>query len=499
ADVSQTLWPAKLRTLDLRNNRLTPPLDTVFPDGTSSISLDNNFLITKLIGAPKDCAVTFAGNFIFEANAIRPASLVVKEVSWISFSPGEQKAIPFINITTSTNPNNQVPPKMLIAQIAMEQDGPVSLGREEYRFLLTAQNAGSDFFFFFLELSPYWISQYERLNQTFYKVSIPVTVWQSAENRRGAASDNNGDAAILTALSGRSSHAVADMTRFPGGSASFSPGLLAQLANQDQKLILSHDFGNIALDPKTLRSIAVQAGVSSDAVVQITLDTYDPRPIGFTPSRFSDKEIAILPSKDFYFSVQLEILDDDPKEIDVGSPVAVVIYLLNQPFTPWDLEHMVAFKDNDSLLDLLGGAYNPSTVSFSYLLNGTGRFGLGTRSTFVRWIDLAINSTQYTRSDGSSEVINPAPLIHRGSTMVPLRSVFEEMGATVTWHESISSTTISHGSKIIYIEDGKPISGSSQTPITINGRILVPLRLISTEFGATVLWWSQDSRIRIVY
>jgi hypothetical protein len=83
--------------------------------------------------------------------------------------------------------------------------------------------------------------------------------------------------------------------------------------------------------------------------------------------------------------------------------------------------------------------------------------------------------------------------------MVPLRSVFEEMGATVTWHEAINSTTISHGSKTLYIADGRPIGGSDQTPITVNNRILVPLRLISTEFGATVLWWGQEGRIRIVY
>jgi len=33
----------------------------------------------------------------------------------------------------------------------------------------------------------------------------------------------------------------------------------------------------------------------------------------------------------------------------------------------------------------------------------------------------------------------------------------------------------------------------------INGRMLVPLQIFSGEFGATVLQWSQDNRIRVLY
>jgi len=499
ADVSQAAWPARLRTLDLRNNRLTNPLDTAFPEGVSSITMDNNFLISKYIGAPRDCSVSYAGNFIYEANVIRPATLIVRDVSSVSFSPGEQKAIPFVNITSSTNPNNQVPPKLLTARIMTEYDSPVQLNREDYRFLLTAQKAGADYLVVSLALTNYLATQYESMNQTFYQVSIPITVWLSAENRPGAASANNGDAAILAALNGHSSNAVADMTRFADGRATFSPGLLAQLANQDQKLILSHDFGNVTLDPKNLRIIANQAAASSYATIAITLNTYEQRQSGFTPSRFSDKQISILPSQDFDFSMRLQIPGSEPKDIDTGSPVTAVLYLKNQRFTPWDFEHLTAFKDYGNSLDILGGIYNPAGVSFTYLLYGTGRFGLGTRGTHVQWIDLSINTTQFTRSDGSSGVINPAPIIYRGSTMVPLRSVFEEMGAVVTWQDSINSTTISYGNKVIYIAEGRAIAGSDQTPIIVNDRMLVPLRLITTEFGATVLWWSQDSRIRIVY
>ena len=160
SDLTLVVWPAALTSLDLRNNRLTNPLDTAFPDGIATIQIDNNFLTVKTIGAPRGCAVSYGGNFIFEANAIRPATLVVKDVQGINLSPGEQKPIPFVSITSSTNPGNQVPPKLLQATIAGSNDMEevVSLEREEYRFLVTAKNSGSDSLTISLALTMYQFS-----------------------------------------------------------------------------------------------------------------------------------------------------------------------------------------------------------------------------------------------------------------------------------------------------------------------------------------------------
>ncbi|MCL2122374.1 MAG: stalk domain-containing protein [Clostridiales bacterium] len=492
-------WPARMRSLDLRNNRLSSPLGVSFPSGVSSIVLDNNFLTSKAIDIPRDCRISLAGNFIYEANAIRPAALVVSGIRSISLSPGEQKPIPFMSITSSANPNNQVPSHMVTAQLIGGAESPVQLRREEYRFLISAESAGSDFLMISLNLSTYQINQYENMSQTFYKTSVPITVWQSAENRPGAASDNNGDNALLTALSGRSSNAVSDMTRYANGAATFSPGLLAQLASQNQKLILTHDFGNLTLDPKNLQYIADQASVSSDASVQISLNIYDYRLSGITPSRFSDRQIQILSYRDFAFSVQLHLPGEELSDMELGAPVTAVHYLQNQGFSAWDLAHLTAFKDNTSSLDLLGGALNAANTSFSYILSGTGRYGLGTRSASVRWLDMAINSTQILRWDGSVGIINPAPLLYRGATLAPLRSIFEELGAAVVWHGQNRSATITYNGKVLYITEGQTIGGSDQAPYMFQDRMMVPLSAITTEIGATLLSWDQDGRIRIIY
>ncbi|MDR1192961.1 MAG: hypothetical protein LBK98_02145 [Peptococcaceae bacterium] len=498
-DIEQTHWPLRLRTLDLRNNRLISPLHINLPENISSLTLDNNFLTSRSIGLPKECAVTYAGNFIYEASVIRPASLVVKNLTAVSLPLNGQQAVPFVNITTSTNPNNQVPPQLISASLSKAGDSPVQLQREDYRFLLTARQPGSDNLTVHLALNEYQLTLYENMSLTFHKTTIPITVWQSAEQRPGASSPNNGDAAVQIAVSGRSNNAVVDMTRFPGGRASFSPGLLAQLTDQNKKLILTHDFGNLTLDEKNLRSITRQAAVSANATVLITLNTYDIRPVGYSPSRFSEKELYTIQYKDFYFQAQLQVPGAVPEELDLGAPVSATLYLINQTFSEWDFHHLTAFKDTGEQLDLLGGAYNIANGSFSYILNGNGRYGLGTRGKQVQWVDLSVNSTEILHSDGTVGQMDPAPLLYRGVTMIPVRSVFEKMGAYVNWNPSIQAALISFGNKTLYIQENTTIGSSGQMPYMINNRMLVPLRYVSAEIGATVLWWNQEGRIRIVY
>ena len=497
--INDTVWPSKMTSLDLSNNRLTSPSSSRLPSGLKSINLSNNFLTNKLTIIPRGCTPNYEGNFIYEANKIRPATLVVKELDAINLSPKEQQAIPFVSITSSTNPNNTVPDSLITATLLKGDDSPLQLNREEYRFVVTAVKAGTDSLVIRLNLTDYTLGEYESMSLTFHQVNIPVTVWTDASQRPGATSANNGDAAVEIAVSGRSNNAVVDMTRFKDGKASFSPGLLSQLASQNKKLILTHDFGNLTLESNNLTALANQSAVSANSSIVITLNPYDLRPVGFGPSRFSEKEVFSLQYKDFNFQVQLSVPGRGLSNLSLPAPVTALLYLRGQDFTAWDFNHLTAIKDNGNSLDILGGTFDSSTYRFTYLLNGAGRYGLATRAKNPQWIDLRLNSTTMTLSDGSTATVDPAPLLYRGNTMVPIRSVFEAMGAVVQWNSISQTTRISYGSKSLYIRQNGTISGTDMQSYTINGRMLVPLRYISTELGVTVLWWSQEGQIRIVY
>lgn len=496
-EVSATHWPAVLESLDLRNNALISPLGLALPATVARVQLDNNFLKSK-ISSPVGRVVTYNGNFIYEAGSIRPASLEIKDITSLSLYSGGQAVVPFVDIYSSTNPNNPVPSSMLNATLDKNND-ILKLDRQEYRFLLQANATGTDVLTIQLFLTDYMQSQYEDMNQTFYKVRIPVTVWQSAAERMETHSSNNGDTALESALAGRSLNAIVDMTRFTKGEASFSPGLMAQLAGAGKKLILTHDFGNVVIDSNCLKALTNQASAYPTASVVLMLDAYEPHPAGYGPSRFSAKEIYALTYPDFNFNARLQIPGASMKQLEINAPVTATLYLKGQNFNTWDLNHLTAFKDDNVQLQLLGGTYNNINGSFVYRLDGTGRYGLGTRGKVVRWMDLAINSTELTFSQGDTETLNPAPLLIQGTTMVPARTIFEAMGATVRWNSFNNTTTIAYEDKTFYLQDGAVISGTNQKVYVVSGRMLVPLRFISNEIGASVLWWSYGGDIRIVY
>jgi hypothetical protein len=479
---------------------MVSPLALALPLSVDFLQLDNNFLKSK-IPSPSGRTVTYGGNFIYEAGTIRPASLVVKDVTFLSIYSGGQALVPFVNICSSTNPNNPVPASMVTASSA-KGDEVIKLSRQEYRFLLEANAAGTDELTIRLYLTDYMQQQYDKSGQTFYKTTLPVTVWQSAAERLVAHGEDNGDAAIENALAGRSLSAMVDMSRFTDGTASFSPGLLAQLAETDKKLILTQGFGSLSLDSDGLKALTRQASPYPTSSVLLTLEPCELRPTGYSPGRFTAKDISALIYRDFNFNARLQIPGDDTddtKVLLIGAPVSATLYLKNQVFSTWDLDHLTAFQDDGNSLELLGGIYNPVSGGFVYRLDRCGRFGLGTRAKEVRWLDLTLNSTTMTTSDGTVTNLSAAPMLVQGITMVPARAIFEAMGATVSWSSALNMTTISYGDKTFHLQEGLAIGSSEYKPAVIGGRMLVPLRFISKEIGASVLWWSYGGNVRIVF
>lgn len=106
--------------------------------------------------------------------------------------------------------------------------------------------------------------------------------------------------------------------------------------------------------------------------------------------------------------------------------------------------------------------------------------------------------------DGERLQTDQAPIIQTGRTLVPLRSIFEALGAEVTWYQasgsiycyrndaSISLTVNDHYAYIngsqVYID---------QPPIIVNNRTLVPVRVVSEALGATVVWDNADRTVTI--
>ena len=87
------------------------------------------------------------------------------------------------------------------------------------------------------------------------------------------------------------------------------------------------------------------------------------------------------------------------------------------------------------------------------------------------------------------------PEILEGRTLVPLRSIFEAMGASVEWDGATSTATAKRGSVEVKITIGaKEILKNGEAiavdvpAMLLNNRTMVPARVIAESFGADVEW-----------
>ena len=87
------------------------------------------------------------------------------------------------------------------------------------------------------------------------------------------------------------------------------------------------------------------------------------------------------------------------------------------------------------------------------------------------------------------------PVIENGRTLVPLRSVFEALGASVEWDGATSTVTSIRGNVTVKLTINIAtiyVNGEAKTldvaPKILNGRTMVPLRAVVEAFGCQIGW-----------
>lgn len=97
------------------------------------------------------------------------------------------------------------------------------------------------------------------------------------------------------------------------------------------------------------------------------------------------------------------------------------------------------------------------------------------------------------------------PVIQNGRTLVPLRAIFETMGATVNWDNATRTVTATRsgttvkltlGDKTLY-KNGKAVMTLDVPAKALNGRTVVPARAVAEAFGAKVEWNSAAKLVQI--
>ncbi|MGC1985274.1 MAG: copper amine oxidase N-terminal domain-containing protein, partial [Candidatus Cybelea sp.] len=110
----------------------------------------------------------------------------------------------------------------------------------------------------------------------------------------------------------------------------------------------------------------------------------------------------------------------------------------------------------------------------------------------------------YTKPDLLKQGRVLGAIVRNGTLLIPLRSMFEQMGATVSWDDGSKTATVSKPGAEVKVTVGKPevvINGESRPldvpPMVYQGVVVVPVRVISEGMGAYVQW-VPDRRLVVV-
>lgn len=120
----------------------------------------------------------------------------------------------------------------------------------------------------------------------------------------------------------------------------------------------------------------------------------------------------------------------------------------------------------------------------------------------LNYIDVKLNGV-------SIKYESPFPQLIDSRTVVPIRTTAEALGATIDWNSEVSTMTIVKGDRMVLhrintnyvtvITGGESTVVTFDTPsITIDGRSMMPVRMLSESLGNIVSWDSATSSVNII-
>src|SRR5215472_3215299 len=118
----------------------------------------------------------------------------------------------------------------------------------------------------------------------------------------------------------------------------------------------------------------------------------------------------------------------------------------------------------------------------------------------------AVTPAPYVRVlvDGQPVSFDVPPVVALGRVLVPLRGVFNRLGAIVTWDPGSQTVMAARGDTSIVLRIGDTQAHINGQPtlmdvpaLLVGGRTMVPLRFISQALGSQVSWDAASTTVQI--
>ncbi|HEU4963194.1 MAG TPA: stalk domain-containing protein [Bacilli bacterium] len=106
--------------------------------------------------------------------------------------------------------------------------------------------------------------------------------------------------------------------------------------------------------------------------------------------------------------------------------------------------------------------------------------------------------------DDKAQTYDQPPVIMGGRTMVPMRAIFEALGATVTWDNATRTVTGTKGKTVVKLtigSDSMNFNGQNykidSKAVIVNSHTMVPVRFVAEAMGAIVKWDAKTYTVQI--
>ena len=146
-------------------------------------------------------------------------------------------------------------------------------------------------------------------------------------------------------------------------------------------------------------------------------------------------------------------------------------------------------------LEIVGGSYDAkANAVVGYVVKEGSYFVVEKESLTTISMQIGNNGVVL---NNENKILDAAPLISQNRTMVPLRFIAEAFGANVSWTQDTKTVTIVIDGKVLTMRINQELEGFGAAPIISNGRTMVPIRYISEELGANVIWVPSTRTVAI--
>lgn len=141
------------------------------------------------------------------------------------------------------------------------------------------------------------------------------------------------------------------------------------------------------------------------------------------------------------------------------------------------------------------GTYNPRNREYSFNIDGPGFYSLELKD--VNNVSMVLDDI-IARVNGAIIRLDVRPTLINNSTYVPIRFIAENLGAEVEFLQATNQVEIKTGEKTIYLPIDKVTAELATPARIIEGRTMVPVRYVSEQLGATVTYFADTRKIEII-